>query len=68
MGNSTGEGEEVSGGSLCSAPREQVGAHAGNTAEASVGLRPKGRAHLDNREVQGQSRGVTSQTGCPPAH
>lgn len=63
MGNSPGEGEEVSGGSLCSAPGEQVGAQCWEHSKGFCGTeRPKGRAHLDNREAQGQSRGVTSQT------
>lgn len=56
----------MSGGSLCSAPREQVGAQCWEHNKGFCGTeRPKGRAHLDNREGQGQSRGVTSQTWVP---
>lgn len=70
MGNSPGEGEEVSGGSLCSAPREQVGAQCWEHSKGFCGTeRPKGRAHLDNREAQGakQGRDLPDLGSCPLA-
>lgn len=48
MGNSPGE--EVSRGSLCSVPREQVGGQCREPSGASGGAcRPKSRANLDTR-------------------
>ena len=65
MGNSTGADEKVSGGSLCSAPREQVGGSAQGARGGSCGAWGlKGRAGLDNGDVHGQRRSQTSQS--PP--
>lgn len=56
LGNSTGEDEEVSGGRLCPALREQVGVgQCREPSGGSCGARgPEGRADLDSKPPRKQ--------------